>query len=88
MFLCHIVRGVGGGESPHPPPMCSIHLDDATAAILRQSAHLQSMWVKHQSLTAKANAPLMLRSLSPVNQIPLRSHTDFIFFPVYNEIIE
>ncbi len=27
------------GESPHPPPMCSIHLDDATAAILRQSAH-------------------------------------------------
>ncbi len=26
-------------ESPHPPPMCSIHLDDATAAILRQNAH-------------------------------------------------
>ncbi len=24
-----------GGESPHPPPlMCSIHLDDATAAIV------------------------------------------------------
>ncbi len=27
------------GESPHPPPMCSIHLDDARAAILRQNAH-------------------------------------------------
>ncbi len=27
------------GESPHPPPMCSIHLDDATAAILHQNAH-------------------------------------------------
>ncbi len=23
----------GGGESPHPPPVYSIHLDDATAAI-------------------------------------------------------
>ncbi len=27
------------GESPHPPPVCSIHLDDATAAIVRQIAH-------------------------------------------------
>ncbi len=27
------------GESPQPPPMCSIHLDDATAAILLQNAH-------------------------------------------------
>ncbi len=27
------------GEPPQPPPMCSIHLDDATAAILRQNAH-------------------------------------------------
>ncbi len=27
------------GESPQPPPMCSIHLDDATAAILHLSAH-------------------------------------------------
>ncbi len=31
----YIVRGV----SPRPPPVCSIHLDDATAAILRQNAH-------------------------------------------------
>ncbi len=31
----YIVRGV----SPHPPPVCSIHLDDATAAILYQNAH-------------------------------------------------
>ncbi len=27
------------GLSPHPPPVCSIHLDDATAAILHQNAH-------------------------------------------------
>ncbi len=27
------------GGSPRPPPMCSSHLDDATAAILRQNAH-------------------------------------------------
>ncbi len=27
------------GESPHPPPVCSIHLDDATAAIVHQNAH-------------------------------------------------
>ncbi len=27
------------GESPHPPPMCSIHQDDAMAAILHQNAH-------------------------------------------------
>ncbi len=27
------------GESPQPPPVCSIHLDDSTAAILRQNAH-------------------------------------------------
>ncbi len=25
--------------SPQPPPMCSIHLDEATATILRQNAH-------------------------------------------------
>jgi len=31
----YIVRGL----SPRPPPMCSIHLDDATAAIVRQNAH-------------------------------------------------
>ncbi len=27
------------GESLQPPPVCSIHLDDATAAILRPNAH-------------------------------------------------
>ncbi len=27
------------GLSPHPPPMCSIHMDDVTAAILGQNAH-------------------------------------------------
>ncbi len=27
----------GGGGFPHPPPVCSIHLDDVTAAIVRQN---------------------------------------------------
>ncbi len=27
------------GIFPHPPPVCSIHLDDATAAIFLQKAH-------------------------------------------------
>jgi len=27
------------GVSPHPPPVCNIHMDDATAAIVRQNAH-------------------------------------------------
>ncbi len=27
------------GESPHPPPVCSVYLDDATAAILLQNTH-------------------------------------------------
>ncbi len=31
----YIVRGI----SPHPPPMCSIHLNDVTAAIVGQNVH-------------------------------------------------
>ncbi len=27
------------GESPQPPPVCSIQLDDAMTAILNQNAH-------------------------------------------------
>ncbi len=30
---------IEGVESPQPPPMCSIHLDDATTAILHKNAH-------------------------------------------------
>ncbi len=35
------MRGGGGGVSPQPPLVCSIHLDDATAATgqRRQYAH-------------------------------------------------
>ncbi len=29
----------GRRESPYSPPVCSIHLDDATAAILHQNVH-------------------------------------------------
>ncbi len=28
--------GGGGGVSPQPPPVCSIHLDDVTAATVQQ----------------------------------------------------
>ncbi len=35
----------GGGGSPRPPPMCSIHLYDATAAIVCQNAnHTPAYW--------------------------------------------
>ncbi len=38
------------GISPHPPAMCSIHLDDATAAIVRQDAHHTSAyWYRGES---------------------------------------
>ncbi len=35
------IMGGGGGVSPQPPPVCSIHLDDVTAATgqRRQYAH-------------------------------------------------
>ncbi len=32
------IEGGGGGRSPHPLPVCSIHLDDVTAAIVHQNA--------------------------------------------------
>ncbi len=39
------LHGRGGGGSPQPPPVCSIHLDDATAAILRQNTpHTPAYW--------------------------------------------
>ncbi len=45
-LLCIVVHPkhftiMGGGVSPQPPPVCSIHLDDATAATgqRRQCAH-------------------------------------------------
>jgi len=40
------------GESPQPSPVCSIHLDDATAAILRQNTHHTAAhwWRRDQSV--------------------------------------
>ncbi len=38
-FLCTQSALHSKGLYPHPPPTCSIHLDDATAAILQQNAH-------------------------------------------------
>ncbi len=41
----HRRGGGGGGESAQSPPVCSIHLDDAAAAILRQNAqHTPVYW--------------------------------------------
>ncbi len=39
--VLHNRGGGGGGVSPQPPPVCSIHLDDVTAATVqrRQCAH-------------------------------------------------
>ncbi len=34
----------GGGVSPQPPPVCSIHLDDATAATGQRSPHASYKW--------------------------------------------
>ncbi len=48
MIICYIYIAlfwvlkalyIEGGESRQQPAMCSIHLDDVTAAILRQNAH-------------------------------------------------
>ncbi len=41
MYIQITYNHMGGGVSPQPPPVCSIHLDDATAATgqRRQSAH-------------------------------------------------
>ncbi len=45
-----------------------------------RSAQYCALWVcTPQLLTAKANAPLMFRSRSPVNQIPHRSRSDIKF---------
>ncbi len=37
--MLHLYSAFLRGLSPHPPPKCSIHLYDATAAIVRQNAH-------------------------------------------------
>ncbi len=33
------IMGGGGGVSPQPPPVCSIHLDDAMAATGQRAHH-------------------------------------------------
>ncbi len=44
------------GGSPHPPPVCSIHLDDATAAIVRQNAlHTPAYWWRGDRRSDEAN---------------------------------
>ncbi len=41
LYTQSALQSCGGGVSPQPPPVCSIHLDDATAATAqrRQCAH-------------------------------------------------
>ncbi len=42
--------------SPHPPQVCRIHLDDATAAILRQNAHhTPAYWWREKRQSDEAN---------------------------------
>ncbi len=45
----------GRGDSPQPPPMCSIQLDDATAAILCQNAHHTPAYCCRGDRVMKAN---------------------------------
>ncbi len=37
------------GESPHPSPVCSIHLDDATVALVHQNIHHTPAYWRRQS---------------------------------------
>ncbi len=41
LYTQRALQSCGGGVSPQPHPVCSIHLDDATAATVqrRQCAH-------------------------------------------------
>jgi len=43
-MMLNALHTVDGGESPQPPPMCSIHLDDTTTAILRQNSLHTPAW--------------------------------------------
>ncbi len=53
------------------------HVSEAERSSVTLSSILRFVGVRSaQSLTAKANSPLMFRSRSPVNQIPLRSCSD------------
>ncbi len=68
--------------------MCSIHLDDATAAIAPERSppeHVSQTSVAHGQSKRSANVTLTLTGKT-------KSRSDhtliFIFFPVYNEIIE
>ncbi len=42
----------GGGGSIQPPPVCSIHLYNVTAAILRQNAHHTHLLVERRQSDA------------------------------------
>ncbi|MBN3323103.1 ETV7 factor, partial [Atractosteus spatula] len=44
---------IGNGVSPPTPPMCSIHLDDATTAIVRQNTHHTSAISGEESRVTK-----------------------------------
>ncbi len=54
---------IEGGESPHPPPVYSIHLDEATAAIVHQNApHTPAYWWKGDSDEANQCMGMIRRS--------------------------
>ncbi len=51
------------GESRQPPPMCSIHLDDATAAIVRQNPPHTSLLVERRQSDEANQSMGMIRRL-------------------------
>ncbi len=51
------------GESPQPPPACSIYLDDAMAAILRQNAHhTPAYWWRGDMMMDRGQWPNLART--------------------------
>ncbi len=42
LYTQSALQSCGGGVSPQPPPVCSIHLDDATAPV--RSPHTSYRW--------------------------------------------
>ncbi len=49
LCVCFQVDIVLQGISPQPPPVCRIHLDDATAALVCQNAHHRPAYWRRQS---------------------------------------
>ncbi|MGL4646505.1 MAG: hypothetical protein ACRCVL_05260, partial [Cetobacterium sp.] len=59
-------------ETPQPPPMCTIHLDDVTTAILRQNAHhTPAYWWRRDRVMKLVSHNLILCSVVCAFQVNL-----------------